>query len=31
VFGWELHWMIVYFALSMIFAFALRKRFNVTL
>jgi uncharacterized membrane protein (DUF106 family) len=31
VFGFELHWMIVYFALSMIFAFALRKRFNVTL
>ena len=31
VFGLELHWMIVYFALSMIFAFALRKRFNVTL
>jgi uncharacterized membrane protein (DUF106 family) len=29
--GWEIHWMIVYFALSMIFAFALRKRFNVTL
>jgi uncharacterized membrane protein (DUF106 family) len=31
VLGWDLHWMIVYFALSMIFAFALRKRFNVTL
>ena len=31
VVGFELHWMIVYFALSMIFAFALRKRFNVTL
>ena len=31
VLGLELHWMIVYFALSMIFAFALRKRFNVTL
>ena len=31
VFGWDLHWMIVYFALSMVFAFALRKRFNVTL
>jgi uncharacterized membrane protein (DUF106 family) len=31
VFGWELHWMIVYFALSMIFAFALRRRFKVTL
>ena len=31
VLGFDLHWMIVYFALSMIFAFALRKRFNVTL
>lgn len=31
VFGWELHWLIVYFVLSMVFAFALRKRFNVTL
>lgn len=31
VFGTELHWLIVYFALSMVFAFALRKRFNVTL
>ena len=31
ILGWELHWMIVYFALSMVFAFALRKRFNVTL
>ena len=31
IFGWTLHWMIVYFALSMVFAFALRKRFNVTL
>jgi uncharacterized membrane protein (DUF106 family) len=31
VFGFALHWMIVYFAFSMIFAFALRKRFNVTL
>lgn len=31
VFGWDLHWMIVYFVLSMVFAFALRKRFNVTL
>lgn len=29
--GLELHWLIVYFALSMVFAFALRKRFNVTL
>lgn len=31
VFGWRVHWMIVYFALSMIFAFALRKPFNVTI
>lgn len=31
VLGFDLHWMIVYFALSMIFAFLLRKRFNVTL
>lgn len=31
VLGWGIHWMIVYFALSMVFAFALRKRFNVTL
>jgi uncharacterized membrane protein (DUF106 family) len=31
VLGFELHWLIVYFALSMIFAFGLRKRFNVTL
>jgi hypothetical protein len=31
VLGFDLHWMIVYFALSMVFAFALRKRFNVTL
>jgi uncharacterized membrane protein (DUF106 family) len=31
VLGLQVHWMIVYFALSMIFAFALRKRFNVTL
>ena len=31
VFGWDLHWMIVYFALSMVFAFALRKRFGVVL
>ncbi len=31
VFGFEMHWMIVFFALSMIFAFGLRKRFNVTL
>ena len=31
VFGWELHWMVVYFALSLIFAFALRKPFGVTI
>jgi uncharacterized membrane protein (DUF106 family) len=31
VLGWRIHWMIVYFALSMIFAFALRKPFNVTI
>lgn len=31
VFGWELHWMIVYFLLSMVFAFILRKTLNVTL
>lgn len=31
VFGWELHWLIVYVVLSMLFAFALRKRLNVTL
>jgi hypothetical protein len=31
VLGFEVHWMIAFFALSMIFAFALRKRFNVTL
>lgn len=31
VLGWGIHWMIVYFVLSMVFAFALRKRFNVTL
>jgi uncharacterized membrane protein (DUF106 family) len=29
VFGWELHWMIVFFALSIVFAFALRKPFGV--
>jgi uncharacterized membrane protein (DUF106 family) len=29
--GWRVHWMIVYFALSMIFAFALRKPFHVTI
>ncbi|HSC27024.1 MAG TPA: hypothetical protein VLD67_07110 [Vicinamibacterales bacterium] len=31
VFGWDVHWMIVYFLLSMVFAFALRKRFDVVL
>ena len=31
VFGWQLHWMIVYFALSIVFAFALRKPFGVVL
>jgi uncharacterized membrane protein (DUF106 family) len=31
VFGWDLNWMIVYFALSLIFAFALRKPFGVTI
>jgi hypothetical protein len=31
VFGWQVHWMIVYFALSIAFAFALRKPFGVVL
>lgn len=31
VFGWEIHWMIVFFVLSIAFAFALRNRFGVTL
>jgi uncharacterized membrane protein (DUF106 family) len=31
VFGWQVHWMIVYFALSIGFAFALRKPFGVVL
>jgi uncharacterized membrane protein (DUF106 family) len=31
VLGWGIHWLIVYFVLSMVIAFALRKRFNVTL
>lgn len=31
ILGWGVHWMIVYFVLSMLIAFALRKRFNVTL
>jgi len=29
--GWELNWMVVYFALSLIFAFVLRKPFGVTI
>ncbi len=31
VFGWGIHWLILYFGLSMIFAFALRNRFGVTI
>jgi uncharacterized membrane protein (DUF106 family) len=31
VFDWEIHWMIVYVLLSMMFAFILRKPLNVTL
>ncbi|MFQ5669042.1 MAG: hypothetical protein ACE5HD_00825 [Acidobacteriota bacterium] len=31
IFGWQIHWMIVFFALSILFAFALRNRFGVTL
>jgi hypothetical protein len=31
VFGFELHWMIVYFALSIAFAFLLRGTFKVTI
>jgi uncharacterized membrane protein (DUF106 family) len=31
VFGWQIHWMIVYFALSMVFAFILRGPFKVTI
>ena len=31
VFGWDVNWMVVYFALSVIFAFALRKPFGVTI
>ena len=31
VFGWELHWMIVFFALSIVFAFALRKPLGVVI
>ena len=31
VFGLEIHWMIIYFVLSMVFAFALRGPFGVTI
>jgi uncharacterized membrane protein (DUF106 family) len=31
VFGWNLNWMVVYFALSLVFAFALKKPFGVTI
>ena len=31
VFGWRVHWLIVYFVLSMACAFALARRFGVTL
>ncbi len=31
VFGWGLNWMVVFFVLSIVFAFALRKPFGVTL
>jgi hypothetical protein len=31
VFGFEIHWMIVFFALSIVFAVALRGPFGVTL
>ena len=31
VFGWRLNWLVVFFALSILFAFALRKPFGVTL
>jgi len=31
VFGWRLNWLVVFFALSIVFAFALRKPFGVTL
>jgi uncharacterized membrane protein (DUF106 family) len=29
--GWETHWMIVFFLLSIVFAFALKKRFGVVI
>jgi uncharacterized membrane protein (DUF106 family) len=31
VFGWHLNWLVVFFALSIVFAFVLRKPFGVTL
>jgi hypothetical protein len=31
VFGWRLNWLVVFFAFSIVFAFALRKPFGVTL
>jgi hypothetical protein len=31
VFGWRINWMIVFFVLSIVFAFALKKPFGVTL
>jgi hypothetical protein len=31
VLGRDMHWMVVFFALSMIFALALRRPFNVVL
>lgn len=31
ILGWSLHWLIVFFALTMIFAFALRKPLGVTI
>jgi uncharacterized membrane protein (DUF106 family) len=31
IFGWSIHWMIVFFVLSIAFAFALRKLFGVTI
>jgi uncharacterized membrane protein (DUF106 family) len=31
VFGWQMNWMVVFFVLSIVFAYALRKPFGVTL
>jgi uncharacterized membrane protein (DUF106 family) len=31
LFGWGVHWMVVFFVLSMVFAFALRNRLGVTI